>query len=434
MAKLSIRKLLKKLKQRKPGHIPASAEVFARPQHNICRENINKHALMVVAELQKHGFQAYIVGGGVRDLLLDLKPKDFDVATDAKPEEVKHVFRNCRLIGRRFRLAHVYFGRYIIEVATFRSQKDGKRREHSEQGMLVRDNVYGHLEDDAWRRDFTVNALYYDSVADVILDFTGGMQDMQDQMMRIIGDPETRFQEDPVRMMRAVRFAAKLNFSIDPVMTEPMKEQLELLQHVSSVRLFEEIMKFYRSGYLSPGIALMREYGLFALLFPAAEASTLAQNSLADTFIKLAVKTTDARINSGKHLNPGFLFAVLLWWPLQELIARQQEKGVKLFPALHRAMDQVISEQIPRVAISKRFIGVIREMWTLQYLLPSRRGKRAWRCYQHARFRAAYDFLLLRAEAGEDVGELGDWWTQFQQKDQHGQQQMIRAQEKTRSR
>lgn len=393
--------------------------IIPRDKHIISRANISENALKVLYRLNKAGYEAYMVGGGVRDLLLGREPKDFDIATDASPEEVRKLFRNCRLIGRRFRLAHVHFGREIIEVATFRaaheSRGDGAV---SENGMLLRDNVYGTLEEDAWRRDFTVNALYYNIRDFSVVDYTGGMADLRAGRLRIIGDPHERFREDPVRMIRAVRFAAKLGFRIDPVCEDAIRELAYLMEEVSNARLFDETLKLFLAGNAVETYELLRHYRLFAHLFPETdECLGEEENNFPHTLLLHALENTDKRIAMGKPVTPAFLYAALLWEPAHRESKLFTERSMPPIQAMQLAGDAVIERQVKRVQVPKRFSLQSREIWEWQERLRRTGGKRAMNMLEHPRFRAAYDFLLLRAQSGENVQELADWWTRFQQSD-----------------
>lgn len=365
----------------------------------------------------------------MRDLLLGREPKDFDVATDATPEQVKEVFRNCRLIGRRFRLAHVHFGREIIEVATFRSMQDATEPgdRETENGMLVRDNIYGTIEEDALRRDFTVNALYYNIEDFSVVDYTGGLEDLRAGVLRLLGDPETRYREDPVRMLRAVRFAAKLGFIINPACEQPLIELGSLLQGVPPARLFEEVLKLFMAGVALHSFEKLRHYGLFGELFPETEEALAHEDhEFPITFVVRGMQNTDTRIREGKPVTPAFLFAVLLWEPVRLLAERLQAAGEAPLPAMQQAGSDVLMTQLERVSIPKRFSIPMREIWSLQHRFEQRAGKRPHRLLTHPRFRAAYDFLLLRAEAGEVDQELADWWTGFQERDGEERSQMVR--------
>ncbi len=399
--------------------------IIPRPDHTISRALISESALKVLYRLQKEGYEAYLVGGGVRDLLLGREPKDFDVATSARPEEMKRLFRNCRLIGRRFLLAHVQFGREIIEVATFRAQHDGDD-DVSESGMLLRDNVYGTLEDDAWRRDFTINALYYNVGDFSVVDHTGGMEDLKAGILRVIGDPVQRFREDPVRMLRAVRFAAKLGFQIDEATEAALYELGHLLEDVAPARLFDESLKLFLGGYGVQTYELLRHYRLFGYLFPETElALAQEENHFPHTMLLHALENTDARIAEEKPVTPAFLFAALLWEPLRREAALFMANNMPEIQALQLAGDAVVSRQVQRVAVPKRFTLQSREIWTLQERLLRRNGKRAWAMVENPRFRAAYDFLLLRAQSGEEVAELAQWWSDFQSADEEGRKRLV---------
>ena len=423
--------------------------------HTIAASLISENAMRVVSRLKGAGYEAYLVGGCVRDLLLGREPKDFDVATNAHPEQVEHLFRNCRLIGRRFRLAHVRFGREIVEVATFRGGRvdseasdtqesigvAGGRTpgatDQSDSGRIVRDNVYGTtLEEDALRRDFTVNALFYDSGDGSVIDYTGGLADLRLGFMRLVGNPQLRYREDPVRMLRAVRFAAKLGFRIHPDSEAPLFDLGYLLEDIPSARLFEEVLKLFMGGCAVQTFELMRHYQLFRHLFPQTEAS-LEHPGPHIGLLTQALTNTDVRIAEDKPVTPAFLFAALLWGPMRLLVeqlrgadsdvqGRALAKGTTSvaggrtpgatgeIQAMEAAADMVISRQIRRVAVPKRFTVPMREIWAMQPRFAQRSGKRPLRLLAHPRFRAAYDFLLLRNAAGEPLQELCDWWTELQ--------------------
>ena len=401
-----------------------------RDQHNVSRSMISEPAKKVLNRLNKAGFEAYLVGGGVRDILLDGKPKDFDIATNATPEEVHDLFRNSRLIGRRFRIVHVVFGREVIEVTTFRGNANdaddeapADDRKTSEHGLLLRDNVYGSQEEDALRRDFTVNALYYCIRDFTVIDFAGGIEDLRNRQLRLIGDPETRYREDPVRMLRAIRFAAKLDFDIEADTEAPIRELAPLLTHIPPARLFEEVLKLFSAGQGEATYDLLRRYNLLAPLFP--ETVRAIDNGESDELIRQALRNTDARIAQGKSVTPYFLFAAMLWPALQAEWNRRQDHGDPVQPALHGAIGKVIGQQIQATSIPKRFSGPMKEIWEMQMRLPRRQGKRAFAAMSHPRFRAAYDFLLIREAAGEIEPGLGQWWTDFQKADERGQERML---------
>ena len=394
--------------------------VIPRPEHTISRTEISKNALKVLYRLKSAGYQSFLVGGGVRDLLLGHEPKDFDVVTDARPEQVKALFKNCRLIGRRFRLAHVHFGREIVEVATFRAHHDSAEAGEAEtvDGRIVRDNVYGSFDEDAARRDFTINSLYYDIRDFSLVDTAGGLDDLKSGLIRLIGDPATRFREDPVRMLRAVRFAAKLGFRLHPDTERPIPALTQLLWEVPPARLFDEVLKLFHSGTAVQAFELLRHYDLFAPIFPATDQCLQEQSEgFPRVLVAKGLANTDARIAEGKPVTPAFLLAVLLWEPMRRRADAYRDAGHSVTVAVQQAGEEVMVEQAQRVAVPRRFSTVAREIWALQPRLAVTTGKRPLRVLEHPRFRAAYDFLLLRAEAGDDLRELCDWWTRFQELD-----------------
>jgi len=399
-----------------------------RSDHIISRDNISENALKVLYRLKNADFDAYLVGGAVRDLLLGVKPKDFDVATNAQPEEVRQLFGNCRLIGRRFRLAHVHFGRDVIEVATFRAgHTDAQEDHHNEDGMILRDNIFGTIEEDAWRRDFTVNALYYDIRDFSILDYTGGLEDMEKRRMRIIGDPEIRFREDPVRMLRAVRLAAKLGFNIESETDSMIQKMVASLHAVSSARMYEEVLKLFLSGYAMPTFKLLRHYGLYEQLFPGSEnVFCYEERTHPLAMLELGFENTDKRVAQGKPVVPAFLFAVILWSKMQLNLEHRRAKGQSGFESFQGAARETIVSQLSEISIPRRHTTQIRDIWNMQSRLDNRKGKRPLRLVDHPRFRAAYDFLLLRTQAGEPLQELCDWWTDFQVADEETKNTMIR--------
>lgn len=407
--------------------------IIPRAEHNVSRNDISDQALKVLYHLNKAGFDAYLVGGGVRDLLLGKHPKDFDIATNASPEEVHRLFRNSRLIGRRFRLVHVLYGREIIEVATFRGQHDDNAEEDqskvsasSEHGMLLRDNVYGTQAEDAIRRDFTVNALYYCIKDFSIYDYAGGLDDIHNRTLQIIGDPETRYREDPVRMLRAIRFATKLEFSIAENTARPIRELAPLLTHIPAARLFEEVLKLFMSGHGLDNFRMLREYGLLEALFPETEKALQKNPAFGIPFIEEALNNTDQRIRQDKPVTPAFLYAVFLWLPLQTEWSKMKAQGNSEFPALHLAAQHIINKQSAATSIPKRFGIPMKEIWEMQVRLPKRQGRRAEQLITHPRFRAAYDFLCLRESAGESLQGLGEWWTQYQKADEHQRKALLK--------
>lgn len=419
------------------------ARIIPRSAHQLSRKHISRNALNVLYRLHENGFEAYLVGGGVRDTLLGLKPKDFDVATNALPEQVYQLFRNCRLIGRRFRLAHVFFGKEIIEVATFRANstqtsddenaEDNNDLMHSQNGMIMRDNVYGSLVEDAWRRDFTVNALYY-SIGDFsIIDHTNGMPDLEQKLLRIIGDPLTRYREDPVRMIRAVRLASKLGFTVEANTSAPLYSHSHLLQQVPPARLFEEVLKLFLSGYGLITFEQLTHYGLFNALFPLS-ANFLTQ-PIPHKLILLALRNTDKRIQEDKPVTPAFLLAILLWYPYLEEKASLIQQGLIPIEAHHQALANVLRQQATYVAIPRRFAEVVKAIWELQAPLQTPKRKQVFHLLSHQRFRAAYDFLELRAEAGEpNATQSAPWWTAFQSADDMQRGKMINKLSQTKKR
>ncbi len=366
----------------------------------------------------------------MRDLLLGREPKDFDVVTDAKPEEVRKAFRNCRLIGRRFRLAHVHFGREIIEVATFRAGNETKELGDRDinNGMILRDNIYGTIEEDALRRDFSINALYYNIDDFSVIDYTNGMQDLKAGLLRLLGDPETRYREDPVRMLRAIRFAAKLGFLIDEKCEQPLLEMGHLLAAVPAARLFDEVLKLFMGGMALISFEKMRHYDLFGRLFPETEESLAhEEHDFPVTFVNRGLRNTDSRIREGKPVTPAFLFAFLLWEPVRRLADKLIASGEAPYPAMQQAGAEIISLQNRRIVLPRRFSNPMQEIWNMQHRFLHRGGKRPHRLMTHPRFRAAYDFLLLRAESGEIEDELSVWWTRFQEVDIEERNQMTSA-------
>lgn len=417
-----------------------NVKVVQREDHNISRKDISPSALKVLYRLNDAGFQAFLVGGGVRDLLLGGNPKDFDISTDATPEEVKDVFRNARVIGRRFKIAHVRFGREIIEVTTFRAHheietevEEGESRKHikhldsahSSTGMILRDNVYGSINEDALRRDFTVNALYYTTNRFLILDFVNGLPDIDNRLIRMIGDPETRYREDPVRILRAIRLAAKLDFRIEPATEAPIYKLADLLESISPARLFDETVKLFTGGKAEATFTLLRKYKVADYLFRPTLRCLADSNAPESRLLQLALQNTDRRLADGKSVTPAFLYAALLWPPLQQQLRDDFGDKPAPMPALQQAATDVITEQLRYTAIPKRFTSVMREIWELQPRLIARSKRNVENAVAHPRFRAAYDFLLLREESGESLDNAGQWWTEFQLTDRAGQDVMI---------
>jgi len=408
--------------------------IVVGPQdHPLSPQLICPHALEVVRVLKENNFQAYLVGGCIRDLLMGLKPKDFDVATDATPNDVKKLFRRSRIVGRRFQIAHVQFGRDIIEVTTFRSDStkqdnsssNSRRLQQSPTGVLTRDNVFGSIKDDAHRRDLTVNALYYDPIDNSLHDFCRGLDDLNKRTIRMIGDPATRYREDPVRLLRVARFAARLNFRVDPKTFKPIARSAGNLSHVSAPRLFDETIKLFMGGQGREVFELLMDYRLFEQLFPQTSRLINQGNSTARALLVQALINTDLRIQNNQRVTPAFIYAALLWPVVQQLASSLQSAGQSPSMAINKASNEVIANQISITAIPKRFTLAMREIWSLQLMLSRRAGNRAKRLAEHPRFRAGYDFVLLREQAGEDLNGLGDWWTRYQQVDEQQQLKMV---------
>jgi poly(A) polymerase len=419
-----------------PGHTvrpasPATLKVISRAEHGISRQQISPNSLKVLYKLNDAGFNAFIVGGGVRDLLLGLQPKDFDIATDATPEQIRELFRNSRIIGRRFRIVHVHFGQEIIEVSTFRALtadnveivEGGLSRHessldavHSSAGMILRDNVFGTIEEDVMRRDFTVNALYYTVRNFEVHDYVDGLADIDLRCLRMIGDPEQRYKEDPVRILRALRLAAKLNFKLAPETEAPIRDCAALLDSIPAARLFDEFMKLFFAGQGERTYELLQEYGVFGILFPqTARALHDDASGRHDALLRKACASTDARIHDDKSVTPAFLLAVMLWPAVEQRYKELTAAGIPPLQANHDAGQDVLARQLQQISIPKRFSMPMREIWDLQVRLQNRKGRRAELLLGHKRFRAAYDFLMLREAVGEDLGGLGAWWTEFQQ-------------------
>ena len=395
-----------------PQPIRVEERVIPRESHGVSRRNISPNALRVLYRLRDAGYGAYLVGGAVRDLLLGGHPKDFDVATDATPEQVKQQFRNCRLIGRRFRLAHVMYGSEIIEVATFRaSGDDGSGARHVVDGRIVRDNVYGTIEEDAIRRDFTVNALYYAIEDFSVRDFVGGYDDIEHRVLRLIGDPESRYREDPVRMLRAIRLAAKLGFTIEPAAYAAIRRLAPLIAEAAPARLFDELIKLFLSGHAVDSFRGLLESGLLQEFLPqtARALKTHAQGS-GGTLIDAALANTDERLASDKPVSPAFLLAALLWPAARKRYDGLVADGLESPVAWLRASNHVIAEQVQRMALPRRFTAPMQEIWALQARFPQSMKKRPGRLMSHPRFRAAYDFFLLRALEEPELEAAAEWW------------------------
>ncbi|MGE0557899.1 MAG: polynucleotide adenylyltransferase PcnB [Burkholderiales bacterium] len=397
---------------------PAKPRIIPVREHGISRDRIGSCALRTCDSLQEAGYSALVVGGAVRDLILGRDPKDFDVATDATPEEVRGIFRRSRIIGRRFRIVHVLCGRDMVEVTTFRGpaeEADAGRQVEDEHGRLLRDNVWGDQAQDAARRDFTINALFYDPAKEQVWDYHGGVADLKRKRLRMIGEPVQRYREDPVRMLRAVRFAASCGLEIDAPTRKPIRELASLLANVPASRLFDEMLKLLLSGHASECVKRLRKEGLHHGLLPLLD--VILEQPLGERFVMLALKKTDERIRAGKTVSPAFLFASLTWHEVLAAWEKIKKRNVPPVPALYEAMEQVIEKQTEQIAIPRRFTSDMKELWALQPRFEQRSGQRPFRLLEHPRFRAAYDFLLLRCESGETDAGLGDWWTRFQDAD-----------------
>ncbi len=403
------------------GRAPATPRILPLEQHGITRDRISPCALRVCRTLREAGYAAFVVGGAVRDMLLGRTPKDFDVATDATPDEIRALIRRSRIIGRRFRIVHVYCGGETIEVTTFRAsnpqgEEDDAERVTAEDGMILRDNVFGTHAEDAARRDFTVNALYYDPERQEIWDWHGGVEDAKRRVLRMIGDPATRYKEDPVRMLRAARFAAKLDFHIDPATRAPIPQLAHLLARIPAARLFDEMMKLLLSGHAERGVRQLRAEGLHHGVLPMLD--TILDDPARQAFLHAALHDTDERVRHGQSASPAFMLAGLLWFDMRALWRAHQEAGEPALAALHAAMEETLERQRERLAFPRRFDGMIKEIWQLQPRFESRSGARPYRLLAHPRYRAGYDFLLIRARGGDAPQELADWWTRFQDADE----------------
>ena len=403
----------------RPG-VSSEPRVYSGAKHGIRPENIHPGALKTTRTLKEGGFAAFVVGGAVRDLLLGRIPKDFDVATNATPDEVRRLFRRSRVIGRRFQIVHVYCGADTIEVTTFRANnvpgEDDEDRVAAADGMLLRDNVFGTQADDAIRRDFTVNALYYDPETDQIWDWHGGVDDAGKRILRMIGDPATRYREDPVRMLRAARFAAKLDFRIDPATRAPIAELAPMLQRIPTARLYDEMMKLLLSGHAERGVRQLRAEGLHHGVLPMLDA--ILDDPQRQKFLHCALHDTDERVRHEQSTSPAFMLACLLWFDMQATLSNHLDAGMSDHAALHAAMDDTLERQRTVRAFPRRLDGTIKEIWTLQPRFEQRSGGRPARLLEHPRFRAGYDFLGLRARGGDTPEELASWWARFQQADE----------------
>src|ERR687884_669501 len=423
--------MIKRFIRRVFGLAEAQMVRVGRAEHGLAREAISPAAAKVCAVLREAGFQAYVVGGAVRDLLLGIEPEDFDVATDARPEQVKPLFRRALIIGRRFRLVHVMMGAETVEVSTFRAA-DPDTAEKDEHGRVLRDNVFGTQAEDARRRDFTINALYFDPASEEVVDFHGGIADLKKRVLRVIGDPATRYREDPVRMLRAVRLAAKLGLTLDPATREPIRELAPLMERVPPARLFDEMLKLLLSGHASACLRQLREVGLHKGLLPLLD--VILEQPLGERFVTLALAQTDERVLAERPVSPAFLFAALLWREVLAAWKTRQSRGERPIVALENAMDEVLDTQCAKLAITRRLTATMREIWSMQPRFDLRAGQRPYRLIESPRFRMAYDFLALRAASGEVPAELEAWWRAFHGADADTRKAMLLPETGTRKR
>ncbi len=414
--------MIKKFIRRVFGLQSGSPLRVPKSEHGLAREAISASALKVCTILREAGFSAYIVGGAVRDLLLGIEPKDYDVATNARPEQVKPLFRRAIIIGRRFRLVHVILGQETVEVSTFRAA-DAETSEKDEHGRVLHDNVFGTQAEDARRRDFSVNALYYDPATEEVVDYHGGLADLRKRTMRIIGDPETRFREDPVRMLRAVRFGAKLGLTLDARTRAPIRKLASLMEHVPPARLFDEMLKLLLSGHASASLRQLRVEGLHKGVLPLLD--VILEQPLGERFVTLALAQTDERVLTGRPVSPAFLFAALLWHEVLAAWRSREKRGERSIPALETAMDEVLEAQCEKLAITRKLTATMREVWAMQPRFEHRSGQRPHRLLESPRFRMGYDFLALRAASGEVPAELETWWRAFQSADIESRRAML---------
>ena len=404
------------------GQHPPAMRRIGRSKHGIDRRNVSRHAIKVCEVLQHEGFQAYIVGGAVRDLIVGLEPKDFDVATNATPEQIRPLFRRARIIGRRFQLVHVVFGQEIIETSTFRAPAS-ESQATDDHGRILRDNEFGTHAQDAARRDFTINALYYDPTTEEVIDYHNGVEDLKARSIKMIGDPRTRYREDPVRMLRAVRFAVKLNGTIHPDTQAPLQSMAELLENVPASRLFDEMLKLLTCGHAMDCLQQLRQDGLHQGILPLLD--VVLEQPGGEEFIELALDRTDHRIRSGKTVSPSFLFAALLWNQVDLRWKKRTQAGEPSIQALMDAADSVLDEQTEKLAIQKRFSADMREIWFMQPRFEKRLPKAVWRMFEQPRFRAAVDFLQLRAAAHQFDSVLAQWWMDLANADDAGRADML---------
>jgi poly(A) polymerase len=423
-----IKKFIRKILGVKDERDPTEPVILGPEQHGIDPKLVSGNAVRVTQTLQEAGFKAFVVGGAVRDLLLGVKPKDFDIATDATPEEVKRLFRRAFIIGRRFQIVHVMFGQDLLEVTTFRG-RGSDNAPKDEHGRVLRDNNFGPQHEDAERRDFTINAMYYDPATQTVLDYHGGIEDIRARILRIIGQPEARYREDPVRMLRVVRFAAKLQFTIEPATRAPIPVMAPLINNVPAARVFDEMLKLLMSGHALACLKELRSSGLHHGLLPLLD--VVLEQPIGMKFVTLALDSTDARVRAGKGVSPGFLFASLLWHQVLEKWNAYRAAGESPIPALHLAADDVLDNQTDKLALQRRIATDMRDIWAMQPRFERRNGKAPYKLLEHPRFRAGFDFLLLRCESGELDADVGNWWTTFYAGDVAERERLINSARET---
>ncbi|MBA5689735.1 polynucleotide adenylyltransferase PcnB [Rugamonas apoptosis] len=420
MIKKFIRKILgTKTKGKRDADTPV---VLGAQEHGIDPRLLSSNAIRVTSTLQDAGYEAFVVGGAVRDLLLGVKPKDFDIATNATPEQVRKLFRRAFIIGKRFQIVHVMFGQDLLEVTTFRGTASASAPK-DEHGRVLRDNTFGSQAEDAVRRDFTINAMYYNPATEQVLDYHGGIEDIRAKTLRIIGQPEARYREDPVRMLRVVRFAAKLRFHIEPATGAPIRAMAPLIDNVPAPRVFDEMLKLLMSGQALACLQQLRKEGLHHGLLPLLD--VVLEQPLGVKFVTLALDSTDARIHAGKTVSPGFLFASLLWHQVLEKWTAYRTAGEMSVPALHLAADDVLESQTEKLALQRKIGSDMRDIWAMQPRFERRTGKTPYKLLEHPRFRAGYDFLLLRCASGEIEGDIGQWWTAFYEGDETEREELV---------
>ncbi|MFZ6754649.1 polynucleotide adenylyltransferase PcnB [Undibacterium sp. Dicai25W] len=427
MIKKFIRKILGVKNSAESGKANPKPTMLTAKEHGINPKLVSANAIRVTQTLQENGFKAFIVGGAVRDLLTGVKPKDFDIATNATPEQVKRLFRRAFIIGRRFQIVHVMFGQDLLEVTTFRGPSNDAPPK-DEHGRVLRDNTFGEQHEDAARRDFTINAMYYDPASQTVFDYHGGIKDIRKKTLRIIGVPEARYREDPVRMLRVVRFAAKLQFEIDAATRAPIGVMAPLINNVPAARVFDEMLKLLTSGHAMACLQQLRKEGLHHGLMPLLD--VVMEQPLGEKFVTLSLANTDERVQQGKPVSPSFLFASLLWHQVLEKWDAYKAAGEFPIPALHLAADDVLNAQTDALAIQRKIGADMRDIWAMQPRFEKRVGKTPYKMLEHQRLRAGYDFLLLRCASGEIDAEIGEWWTGFINGDAEQREKLINTKPK----